>query len=390
MKKLQSLTLVCLLAFTWKAQSQVFEVKNPDYKKSPYTGVTRQHWKDAALYLLEGAFSYVNKIDDALVFPKEPGVSYPVNAAQIPVEKLEGLCRTLFIATPLLKEDSNIVVNNIRLLDYYRHQLAKFTDTGSDTYIAPRAPDGGPHQALVEFGALSICFFAAPDQLWNPLTPEVKQRLAHTMISYGDGPTNPSNWRFFNVFVLSFFKSQGYTINETLLKKYLDETLKHYRGSGWYADNPAFDYYSMWAFQFYGVLWSQFFGNKNFPEIATQLTNNFRDMEANYPYVFARDGKMIMWGRSITYRFGSVGPLALTGLLPEGPKNPGWYRRIASGSMLQFLQNPSFLKDRVPTLGFYGSFDHAIQYYSCRGSVYWLGKSFMALLLPERQSLLGR
>ena len=218
--------------------------------------------------------------------------------------------------------------------------------------------------------------------MWTPLSASLKERLAHTMLSYGDGPTNPSNWRFFNVFVLSFFRSQGYAVNNSLLEQYLRQSLTHYRGAGWYSDVPAYDYYSMWAFQFYGLLWTEFCGQKWYPEIAAELRKNFRDMEANYPYNFSRDGKMIMWGRSITYRFGAVGPLAFTGFLEEGPKNPGWYRRIASGSLLQFLQHPEFLKDRVPTLGFYGAFEPAVQYYSCRGSVYWMGKAFLALLLP--------
>lgn len=382
MKWLRYLTLALSLGMAHMAKSQVFTIEQPDFTKSPFTGMTREHWKQAARYMLEGAFSYIHQISDPLVFPKQPGVSYPTRPAQYPVEKLEGLCRTLFIATPLLKEDSNIVVNNIRLIDYYRYHLQKITDSLSDSYISPRAPDGGPHQNLVEFGALSICFFSAPDILWQPLSPALKERLAHTMLSYGDGPTNASNWRFFNVFVLSFFQSQGYAVNNTLLEQYLRQSLTHYRGAGWYSDVPAYDYYSMWAFQFYGLLWTEFFGQKHYPEIAAQLRSHFRDMEANYPYNFARNGDMIMWGRSITYRFGAVGPLAFTGFLEEGPKNPGWYRRIASGSLLQFLQHPQFLNDRVPTLGFYGAFEPAVQYYSCRGSVYWMGKAFLALLLP--------
>ena len=57
-------------------------------------------------------------------------------------------------------------------------------------------------------------------------------------------------------------------------------------------------------------------------------------------------------------------------------------RRIASSTLLQFIQNPGFLQDNVPTLGFYGSFEPCVQIYSCRGSVYWCGKAFLALLLP--------
>ena len=35
----------------------VFTVDSPDYTHSPYTGMTRKHWIDAAKYMLEGAFS---------------------------------------------------------------------------------------------------------------------------------------------------------------------------------------------------------------------------------------------------------------------------------------------------------------------------------------------
>ena len=57
-------------------------------------------------------------------------------------------------------------------------------------------------------------------------------------------------------------------------------------------------------------------------------------------------------------------------------------RRIASSTLLQFLQHPALLEDNVPTLGFYGPFEPAVQIYSCHGSVYWCGKAFLALLLP--------
>lgn len=69
---------------------------------------------------------------------------------------------------------------------------------------------------------------------------------------------------------------------------------------------------------------------------------HFREIPENYPYMFARDGKMIMWGRSITYRMGASVPLALTGLLEDPDINYGWMRRIASSTILQFLQHPDF------------------------------------------------
>lgn len=360
----------------------LFEVKQPDKKLSPFTGMTRKHWQDAAQYLLSGAFSYVHTLDDPMQFPKQPGKSYPRNAGQVPTEKLEGLCRTLFMAAPLLKENPTLALNGIQVGDYYRYQLSQLVNPASPGYIPPRAANGGPSQNLVEFGGLAVALFAAPEVLWDPLPQATKEALATTMLSYGDGPTVPQNWRYFNIFILSFYKSRGYQVNEKLLEEYLQKQLAHYEGEGWYNDHPAFDYYSMWAFQMYGRLWSQYFGWQHYPQVAQQLAANFAPLKDTYPHMFGRDGHMIMWGRSITYRFAAVVPFPLMGLRPDPATNFGWMRRIASGAMLQFLQNPDFLQDNIPTLGFYGPFDPAVQAYSCRGSVFWMAKAFLGLLVP--------
>lgn len=363
-------------------KENIFQIINPDYAVSPYTGMTRQHWIDAASYLLEGAFGYIHTLDDPMKFPKQPGISYPRSEEQVPTEKLEGLCRTLFLAAPLLRENPDIVLNNIPIASYYKHQIRNLINPESETYIPHRAENGGPHQNLVEFGALAISLSVVPEVLWNPLPEEEKDRLAAVMLSYGDGPTVHSNWKFFNIFILSFFKDKGYKVNEELLLHYLNESLEHYRGDGWYNDNPAYDYYSMWAFQMYAPVWSEMYGKKYYPDYARKFMNNFSELVDNYPYLFSRNGEMIMWGRSICYRFGSVVPFPLMGYLNRSDINYGWMRRIASGTLLQFLKNPYFLEEHVPTLGFYGAFEPAVQGYSCRGSVYWSGKVFLGLLLP--------
>jgi len=46
-----------------------------------------------------------------MYFPKQEGKSYPRNDSQIPTAKLEGLCRTLFMAAPLLKDNPELEIN---------------------------------------------------------------------------------------------------------------------------------------------------------------------------------------------------------------------------------------------------------------------------------------
>ncbi len=366
-----------------KAAENIFVIEEPDYKTNPYTGMSRKHWMDAAKYLLNGAFSYIKTIDDPMKFPKHLEKAYPHTEGQLATEKLEGLCRTLFIAAPILKEEPDLVLNGIKVADYYRHQILNLINPNHPSYIKHRG-NGGPSQILVEFGALAISLSVTDNVLWNSFTKEQQDAIAAMMISYGDGPTINSNWRFFNIFVLSFFKEKGYPINEARMIENLDKVLDFYRGNGWYNDAPAYDYYSMWAFQMYGPVWAHLYGYKQYPEYADYFITNLSEMTTNYPYMFNRDGHMNMWGRSISYRFGAIAPLPLLTYTDNPNVNLGWLRYISSSTLLQFLQNPDFMEDNVPTLGFYGKFAPAVQIYSCRGSVYWAGKAFFILsVMPE-------
>jgi hypothetical protein len=215
----------------------------------------------------------------------------------------------MFVAIPLLKENPDLVLNGIKVGDYYRQQLRNMSDPSKPGYI--QHLKGGPSQTLVEFGALALSLTVMPEIIWEPLTQKEKDDLAALMLSYGNGPTIGSNWRFFNIFVMSFFKDQGYEVKDGYMDELLQKSLAQYRGYGWYNDSPAYDYYSMWAFQMYGMIWAHYYGEKFNPEAGRQFVSNFRDLVPNYPYMFAEDGKMNMYGRSITYRIAAAVPFPL-------------------------------------------------------------------------------
>ena len=389
MKKQFILLLIMLLpmvasAFNAEAdKAKIFEVNNPDKKLSPYTGMSREHWKQAAEYLLSTAFKYVDNIKDPFDLPKQEGKSYPRNEGDIPTARMEELCRTMFLAGPLLKENPNLTLNGIRVGDYYRYQITSFLDPKSPIYVPVKKGRGHGGQKLVELGGLAVSLLMAPDVFWHPLPKDTRDKLAAVFKTYAEGGTIDMNWRFFNQCLLSFLHREGYQVNLKYLEKLTQENLNAYVGDGWYHDSPLFDYYSMWAFQMYGPLWAESYGKKYYPDEAKQFMSNLADITTQYPYMFGRDGKLQMWGRSITYRMGAAVPLALTGLLQSPDIDYGWMRRICSGAILQFLQNPDFIAaDGLPNLGFYDHFENCLQHYSCRGSVFWMAKLFLALYMP--------
>lgn len=393
-KNLITALALAMVAMTALADSRaVFTVSKPDYEKSPFTGMTRRHWVEAGTWLLSGAFNYITSIDDPMYFPKQVDKTYPRNGSEVKVARLEGLARTLFVAAPLLRDNPGLELHGVKVADYYRHQLASIANPASKHFIPHRK--GGPSQTLLELGSLAISMKVAQDVLWDPLGKADKDALAATMLSYGEGPTIGSNWMFFNVYILSFLKDQGYRVDERKIVDWMEKLLARYKGEGWYNDAPAYDYYSMWAYQSYGPLWVELFGKRMKPapgaglpgdvyqKLSERFLKNEHDLVDNYPYMFARDGRMNMWGRSICYRFAAVTPLPLLEYGGFKDVNYGWMRRIASASLLQFVQHPDFLENGVPTMGFYGPFEPCVQIYSCRGSVYWMGKAFLGLMLPE-------
>ena len=362
---------------------KIFEVKNPDKTLSPFTGMTRDHWKQAAEYLLNTAFQYVNDIKQPFDLPKQEGKSYPRDAGGVPTSRMEALCRTMFLAGPLLKENPNLTLHGVKVGDYYRYQIASFLDPDSPIFLPEKKGGGNGGQKLVELGGLAVSLLMAPDVFWHPLPQDTRDRLAAVFKTYAEGGTIDMNWRFFNQCLLSFLHKEGYQVNMKYMEKLLHANLDAYVGDGWYHDSPLFDYYSMWAFQMYGPLWAESFGKKYYPTEAEQFMKNLSEITKQYPYMFGRDGKMQMWGRSITYRMGAAIPLALTGLLHSPDIEYGWMRRICSGAILQFLQNPNFIaEDGLPNLGFYDHFEDCLQHYSCRGSVFWMAKLFLALYMP--------
>jgi len=377
------LFMVCGLnihAFTIR---RTFEVTNPDTKLSPYTGMNREHWKQAAEYLLNTAFQYVNDVKDPFNLPKQPGKTYPHNEGGVPTARMEALCRTMFLAGPLLKENPGLTLHGIKVGDYYRYQIASFLSPDSPIFLPEKRGGGNGGQKLVELGGLAVSLLMAPEVFWHPLPQETRDRLAAVFKTYAEGETIDMNWRFFNQCLLSFLRKEGYEVNMKYMEDLLHANLKAYVADGWYHDSPLFDYYSMWAFQMYGPLWAESFGREYYPAEAELFMNHLSEIPKQYPYMFGRDGKMQMWGRSITYRMGAAIPLALTGLLNSKDIDYGWMRRICSGAILQFLQNPDFIADDgLPNLGFYGHFENCLQHYSCRGSVFWMAKIFLALYMP--------
>ena len=367
-----------------------FEVRSPDPALSPLTGMTRRHWVDAGKYLLEGVFRHVKSADDPIRLPKQPGKTYPQPddpAWKFRAAEFEGLARTFMVAAPLIAEDPEIEVGGYKLRDYYSNAILRATDPSHPQFVGyitdmAREFKTPLFQHTAEGAALALGLIMARKTIWSRYSKTQKDQVARLFADYAHNKTNAHNWRFFNVMLASFLKANGYEADDTVLTDHLQGLMSAYVGDGWYRDNQQFDFYSCWAFQFYGPIWCSFYGYRKRKDFARIIEKRNKELQKTYLAMFGRNGHSLMWGRSIMYRCAASAPIAAAFLLKKPLLHGGFARRIASGNLLQFLTRDDLMVDGTPSLGFYGTFEPLVQAYSCAASPFWLAKIFLALHLP--------
>jgi len=362
-------------------------VQNPDYSGSPKTGMTRQHYVDCARYVLERAFRHVKSFDSPIIFPTVPGKSYPQPGDppwRTRAFEFEALERTFNLAAPLIHVDPQIAIGGVRLRDYYCYHLHRALTPGhSNSLPLPEDLPDATYQFTCEFGGLTKTLLLMPDVVWPHLTKTQRDAMAVTISKWAHHRTTQNNWRLFNIEALSFLKKYGYPIDDELLKSHLLWIASYHAGNGWYLEQ-SYNYYTISLFVVYGTIWNRAFGDEHYPEIARVLEKSYRELLETYCHFFGRDGSINMWARSICYRLWISGGFPVSFMLKgESPLDPGWARRLCSGSLLQFTAREEFYDNDIPSLGFYGHREYMIQSYSCPASPFIMFLPFISLALPE-------
>ena len=366
---------------------KAFEVKNPDFALSPHTGMTKQHYVDLAKYLLERAFTHIDNIETPLNFPIVPGKTYPQPNApdwRYRSAEFEALERTFTLAGPLIHINPETEIKGIKLRDYYCLQLYRaFTPGNANSLPLPEDLPDSNYQFTCEFGGLFKTLLLMPDTVWSHFTEEQKAEMIPTISKWAHHRTTQNNWRVFNIVTLSFLKKYGYEIDDDLLKSHLMWVASYHSGNGWYLEQ-TYNYYSISLFIVYTTIWNRAFGDKYYPEIAQIIENSAKKLMESITSFFGRDGYINMWSRSICYRTWVSGAFPVAFMLKEKTSlDPGWARRLCSGSLLQFVTREEFFYNEIPSLGFYGQKEYMVQNYSCAGSPFLMFLPFICLALPD-------
>lgn len=364
-----------------------FEIKNPDFGLSPYTGMSKNHYIELAKYLLGKAFKNVRSIETPLSFQTVPGKTYPQPDSpewRYRSAEFEALERTFTIAGPLIHIDPETRINNINLRDYYSLQFYHtFTPGHSNSLPLPEELPDSSYQFTCEFGGLFKTLLLMPDTIWSHYSDKQKNEIAVTVSKWAHHRTTQNNWRIFNIMALSFLKKYGYEIDDELLKSHLLWVISYHSGEGWYLEQ-TYNYYSISLFIVYTIIWNRTFGDEYYPEIAGIIERSAFKLMESVTAFFGRDGYINMWARSICYRTWISGVFPIAFMLKEKTLlDAGWARRLCSGSLLQFVTREEFYYNDIPSLGFYGQKEYMIQNYSCAASPFLMFLPFICLALPD-------
>ena len=246
-------------------------------------------------------------------------------------------------------------------------------------------PDASYHQHHVEIGLLCIALQLAPEQLWDPLTQDEKDRVARWLgTARGNGIVN-NNHYFMGVHILEFLMQHGYgrPTDRPIVDEFLNRLELMHRGGGWFEDgiNQAFDHYNAYAFHFYGLMWARLYGAGN-PERATRWREWARPFVVDYQHFFAASGEHPAFGRSISYRFNCLNVFGMTVAEGCSDLDPGMVRRLCTRNLDFFLSKPIYQEQGCLSLGWTDEFPPLMELYSCAGSPYWAAKGFAPLLIP--------
>ncbi|MBP0011869.1 MAG: DUF2264 domain-containing protein [Roseofilum sp. SBFL] len=350
-----------------------------DYPTASVTGLTREHWEEVMVSLLEGILAYASPGKARI---KLPGVN---STNGLVADELEGFSRSLIMAAPLLKSHPTLklTVGNqtLDVVDFYHKGILAGTNPQHPEYWGQI---GDFSQNIVECGSLAWSLYLSQAQIWDKYSDREKQQVADYLLQCNRVKGHANNWLLFKVIINTVLERLGMSFSKKEIFTNLEICKKMYLGEGWYRDGKTkqIDYYNAWGFHYYFLMWVILDGDRH-PEIAQLHLQRMREYMHSFRYFFSGEGNVPCFGRSVTYRFAYLAPIAL-GLYLDGlEQDLGELKSICNRSLQFFLNGEVLTEDNLLTPGYLRYSPRLLEFYSCAASPYWLGKAFNLLLLPE-------
>ena len=334
---------------------------------------TRADMIDAAMALMEPLPRFLDAAGSRLVL-SDTTAHYDEAIAG-----MEGFSRVMWAIVPMLMGGVKEVEP---IWEIWKRGIAAGVDPESEGYWGDI---GDFDQRTVEMAVIGMGMCFVPERFFFELPEKTQGELCRWLdqINHHDMPKN--NWKFFRILVNLGFIGVGYPHNEAMLQSDLDELETHYTRDGWYFDKPTQrDYYTLWGFHYYSLLYARFMRDRD-PERCARFLERARLIAPRFACWFDGQGRALAYGRSQTYRFAQSSywaSMAFAGCYTE-EITPGVVKGMLLRNLRYWFSMPIFDRDGVLTVG-YGYPNLVIsEGYNAPGSPYWSMKAFAVLALPE-------
>ncbi len=274
---------------------------------------------------------------------------------------------------------------------WYAHGLAAGVDPASAEHWPSPAAEA---QNRVEAAALSIALHESRSWIWDNLPPLVQEQLVD-WLSGSTGAWYPeSNWRWFHNVTQAFLRSVGAPHDQAQIDEWLGYFDSCYAGDGWYSDGGPpgrfgnIDWYSGWVMQQFPLWYCRMSaGEPGIEERQAVYAERLRRYVEAAVALHGANGAPLYQGRSLVYRYATVGALWTGAVFDASPLPPGQLRHVAMGAIDYFVQRGAFNDNGLLSLGWHGEFPEMRQNYSGPGSPYWANFGMAGLVLPESHPL---
>lgn len=343
-----------------------------DVSRLLFGGAEPQSREDFQRVLLElcKPFAEPDALQDQLSAAAQPAAHYAPRVA-----RLEIVSRLLWGLAPLAAGDGEY-----RGWEPLREEISAGTDPDHPGFWGR---PGDVDQRIVESAALGFALALSPQQLWEPLDPAQRTRLADWLRAAASARSVDNNWRLFATLVNLGLKSVGEPYDAEITDAAFRRVDDFYQGDGWYADGSGeapFDHYGPWAIHFYGLINAALGGCD--AKTAQAVRDRAGDFAPEYLRWFAADGAGMPFGRSLTYRFAQAAFFGALAFADE--PGPGWgvLRGAWARHIRWWTRQPVLNGDGTLSIGYSYPSLLMSESYNAVGSPYWALKAFLPLALP--------
>lgn len=239
-------------------------------------------------------------------------------------------------------------------------------------------------QKAVELIPLIAMLYIHREYTWDTYTETQKKQILIYFENINNITIHTNNWQFFRIIVSTLLEKLGHKYYTQEIDQCWRIIESCYTGEGWYRDgeNGPKDYYIAFGYHFYSLLYCYLFPENN---ICKKLKARAKIFALDFFAFFDNEGRMIPYGRSLIYRYATLSFWSLFLLTKIDESLDHKIINIIQKGINWWKQQEIINNDGIINLGYCYRNETICEDYNSSGSVYWVMKFFLILLLDKNE-----